>query len=135
MTGHDSGVNSVAFSHDGSRIVSGSWDTTLRLWDAKTGQPIGAPLTGHDSGVHSVGFSLDGARIVSASEDGTLRQWPTDFEQWASLLCSKLTRNMSRADWKTWVSQSTPYRPQCPGLPIAPDPPTRAAPASAAASR
>ena len=40
-------MTSVAFSPDGKRIVSGSDDNTVRLWDADTGQPIGQPMTGH----------------------------------------------------------------------------------------
>ena len=40
-------VCSVAFSPDGTRIVSGSADNTVRVWDAATGQPVGQPLTGH----------------------------------------------------------------------------------------
>jgi WD40 repeat protein len=68
-------VSSVAFSPDGTRIVSGSFDTTLRLWDAKSGEPIGAPLKGHESRVMSVAFSPYGTRIVSGSFDTTLRLW------------------------------------------------------------
>ena len=66
---------SVAFSPDGKRIVSGSDDKTVRVWDAATGQPIGAPLTGHTGAVNSVAFSPDGKRIVSGSDDKTVRVW------------------------------------------------------------
>ncbi|MBC1314506.1 hypothetical protein GNE88_26220, partial [Trichormus variabilis PNB] len=45
--GHEGGVNSVAFSPDGGRIVSGSNDNTIRLWDVN-GQPIGQPFRGHE---------------------------------------------------------------------------------------
>jgi WD40 repeat protein len=73
--GHEDKVTSVAFSPDGSRIVSGSDDRTLRLWDVRTGAGIGAPLRGHEDKVTSVAFSPDGRRIVSGSWDTTLRLW------------------------------------------------------------
>ena len=47
----------------------------MRLWDAATGQPVGAPLTGHTSTVSSVAFSPDGTRIASGSYDNTVRLW------------------------------------------------------------
>src|SRR5918992_260550 len=76
LHGHEDGVWSVAFSADGTHIVSGSYDKTLRLWDAKSGQPIGEPLHGHEDGVWSVAFSADGTRIVSGGgQDKTLRLW------------------------------------------------------------
>ena len=44
--GHDDAVSSAAFSPDGKRIVTASYDKTARVWDAATGQPIGEPLKG-----------------------------------------------------------------------------------------
>jgi len=68
----------VSRSFDRRRIVSGSTDKTLRLWDAATGAPIGDPLRGHEEAVTSVVFSRDGRRIVSGSRDTTLRLWDAE---------------------------------------------------------
>ncbi|MEM6254407.1 MAG: caspase family protein, partial [Cyanobacteria bacterium P01_D01_bin.156] len=74
LEGHRDSVLAVAFSPDGDRIVSGSSDSTLRLWDLE-GNPIGDPLQGHRSSVRAVAFSPQGNRIVSGSNDNTLRLW------------------------------------------------------------
>jgi WD40 repeat protein len=74
LRGHESGVQSAAFSPDGARIVTASYDTTARIWDAATGKEI-TVLRGHENGVWSPAFSPDGARIVTASSDKTARIW------------------------------------------------------------
>ena len=67
-------VSSVTYSPDGTRIATGSADSTVRLWDATTGQQVGQPLR-HDDSVTSVAFSPDGTRIASGGDDTTVRLW------------------------------------------------------------
>jgi WD40 repeat protein len=74
LYGHIGDVYSVAFSSDGSRIVSGSKDHTVRVWDAVSGT-IKHILEGHTESVSSVAFSSDSLWIVSGSWDKTLRIW------------------------------------------------------------
>jgi WD40 repeat protein len=109
----------VAFSPDGHRLASASADSTVRLWNADTGQPISNPFTGHSDVVDSVAFSPDGHRLASASFDRTVRLWPTQATP--NVLCDKLITNMSRKQWADWVGPDIGYQTLCPGLPTASD--------------
>ena len=67
-------VNSVAFSSDGMRLVSGSNDNSVCMWDATTGVEL-KEMKGHTSWVYSVAFLSDGTKIVSGSKDHSVRVW------------------------------------------------------------
>jgi|GEM_PF-526056 len=79
LTGHTNDVSTCAFSPDGGRIVSGSRDMTVKVWDAISGAEL-ATLTGHKGQLNACAFSPAGTRIVSASNDETLRVWDTTTE-------------------------------------------------------
>jgi WD40 repeat protein len=74
LEGHRRGVFAVSFAFDGNRVVSGSWDKSLRIWEAESGECIRV-LTGHENLVTSVALSPDGRKIVSGSNDNTVRIW------------------------------------------------------------
>jgi WD40 repeat protein len=75
IEGHHDFVCSVAFSPDGNHIASGSKDSTVRVWDAHTGDLIVGPFSGHNDEVFCVAFSSDGEYIVSGSADKTVCVW------------------------------------------------------------
>jgi dipeptidyl aminopeptidase/acylaminoacyl peptidase len=86
LRGHENRVFSAAFSPDGARIVTASWDNTARIWDA-TVKEI-AVLRGHERFANgspiaydksTAAFSPDGRRIVTALADNTARIWDAHF--------------------------------------------------------
>jgi WD40 repeat protein len=77
LKGHTEGLFSVAFSPDGKLVATGSFDKTIKLWDAATGKEIKtfAGPTGHQNLVLSVAFSPDGQMLASGSTDNTAKIW------------------------------------------------------------
>ena len=84
---HEAAVSGVAFSPDGSTLASGSWDTTIKLWDVDTGESK-STLIGHIDRVVSVAFSPDGSTLASGSRDATIRLWDVDTGESKSTLIS-----------------------------------------------
>jgi WD domain, G-beta repeat len=67
-------VDSVAFSPDGTRALSGNSRGDMELWDVATGD-LARRFKGYDAGITSLAFSLDGSRILSGTRDATTRIW------------------------------------------------------------
>jgi len=70
LNGHTNGVMCLQF--DDNILVSGSYDSTIKIWDIETGQEL-RTLTGHALGVRCLQF--DKTKLVSGSLDGTLKVW------------------------------------------------------------
>ena len=75
LRGHSKSIPSVSFCPNGSHIVSGSHDQTIRIWDIMTGREIYALKDGHTDFINSVAYCSKGQHIVSASKDCTILVW------------------------------------------------------------
>ena len=75
-------VYCVAFDPQGGTLASGSYDNTVKLWDAQSGKLL-RTLEGHTRGVDIVVFSSDGRLLASKSDDQTIRLW--SCETWETV--------------------------------------------------
>ena len=76
LTGHQNRISSLFWSRDGSRLISGSDDKTIRCWSADAGESIRHPwLVRLGSVISALSLSPDGSIVTSASWDQTLRFW------------------------------------------------------------
>jgi WD40 repeat protein/serine/threonine protein kinase len=76
-SGHIAPVQSVAFSRDGTLLVSGSRDNSVKVWSVETAQPVNT-FRGHHSGVRDAVFTPDGRRVISGGQDQQAIVWNID---------------------------------------------------------
>jgi len=73
--GHTDAVCGVIHLPGGKRIITGSYDGSLRVWNLESGKQIGEDWREEGSEVKSIALSPDGKKLVSGSDDGAVRLW------------------------------------------------------------
>ncbi|WP_160290071.1 WD40 repeat domain-containing protein, partial [Aphanizomenon flos-aquae] len=71
---HSSSVYAVAVTADGKRVISGSHDNTVKVWNSETGEEQ-LTFSGHSREVKAVAVTADGKRLISGSSDNTVKVW------------------------------------------------------------
>jgi WD40 repeat protein len=98
-------------------VALGSAETTS-VWETDTRKEVAR--MNHVSSV--IAFSPDGKSVISGSFDGTVRIWIYRPEDLIADACSRVTRNLTRAEWQQYIGDALPYQAVCPNLPIEPEP-------------
>lgn len=91
LTGHTRYVWKVAFSPDGQYLASGSWDSTIKIWDLKNTSVEPVTLRGHAGIIHGLAFNQDGSRLASGSGyagNGEVKIW--DAALWQKPIADKV---------------------------------------------
>jgi tetratricopeptide (TPR) repeat protein len=71
---HPAGVEAVAFSPDGTSILTGCRDGKARLWNAATAAPFG-PVFDYRQPIYAVAFSPDGRKVLTGGWSDCARLW------------------------------------------------------------
>ena len=102
LSGHTDQVTCLTFSSDGTSLVSGSDDKTVKLWDIQTGGVV-KTFSGHNSYICDVSISVDCTRIASGSHDNTVHLWDIQTGE-----CHKTIKQQDTA----WYLSFSPTDPQ-----------------------
>src|SRR5262249_57148036 len=95
LAGHTERVWSVAFDPQSGSLASGSFDNTVKIWEAQSGKLL-RTLEGHTAPVNVVAFCPDGRLLASKSADQTIRLW--SCETWETIA---VIPEPTRSDW--WI--------------------------------
>jgi WD40 repeat protein len=108
----------LEFGPDGW-LAAGSQDGSVRLWNVRDSQDQPTILRSQGDGVVSLSFDKDG-RLATGGQDYIARVWTVETTQLADLVCRRVWRNLSKAEWDQHVGDLvTSYRPACPALTLA----------------
>jgi WD40 repeat protein len=86
LDAHGRHAQAVAFTKDGTRLVSAGQDACVRLWTVPGFQADGV-FEGHSNSVNSLSFSPDGSLLATGSTDGTVRVWSFSSRCLVSYFC------------------------------------------------
>jgi len=68
----------VRYDNDGGRLLSGSRDARLKIWDTRSGYALGQEVVAHLYAINHLDLSPDGKHFVTCSMDRSVKVWELD---------------------------------------------------------
>jgi WD40 repeat protein len=113
LPGHNIGISGIAFSRDGERLATASFDRTIQLWDYTNLNKLPLVFDDHDSKIWSITFTPDNKYLLAGTENGNIKVWPTEQDMISGKICDYLNRNMSDPEWIRYVAADIEYEETC----------------------
>jgi len=106
---------SIRFSPDGSRLVSGTADGTVSVWDARTLEQLGSVTIAAGTGSKTMApvFAEGNDIVTVAAYDGSVYRWDTRIDHTLAYACRMAGRNLTAEEWKDAFG-GRPYEKTCP---------------------
>lgn len=115
FSAHTSGVTSIIYNDLADRIISCSYDGTIKVWSLinyDTEPPL--IIDKHDSWVYSIALTPDKTKIISGSADKNILITSIDIEELKAIVRKKVNTNMSEKDWLKYVGTGIEYNSELP---------------------
>lgn len=78
---HVANIGALALSPDGRQLVTTDSETTMKLWDVKTGRLIQSFSANGDMAVYAMVYSADGQQVVTGGRRGEVKSWDVQSGQ------------------------------------------------------
>ena len=118
LYGHTARVNDVAFSNNGRRLATASWDGTIQIWNMENLDDLPYYLKDNgESFAWDLTFSPNDDFLIVGTKDGKIKKWATENGTMASQICQLISRNMSKEEWDRYVNEDVDYQKTCNNLP------------------
>ena len=114
LSGHDSRISDIEFSHNGELMSSASWDGTVHLWYMNNLDDLSIILQDNfDSYAWDLDFSPDDNYLVVGTRSDVIKRWPVNASIYASEICKNVSRNMTQEEWERYVGNGIEFRNTC----------------------
>jgi WD40 repeat protein len=108
LEGHDQRIEAAAFSHDRTRLATGTLDGTVRVWDTSTGDVVfTSPV--EPNGVEAVAFNAHGSRVTAIYSDGMIIVHAIALDDVIEIARGRITRSFTDDECRTYL-----HVPTCP---------------------